>query len=85
MQILTLVLVGFLIGFLAKLIMPGNQPNGFIITVLLGVAGSFVGGSIGKIFQDANDRLISFLLAVLGAMLLLGIYRLTLKSGTATG
>jgi len=84
MQILTLVLVGFLIGFLAKLIMPGNQPNGFIITVLLGVAGSFVGGSIGKIFQDANGRLTSFLLAVLGAMLLLGIYRLTLKSGTAT-
>jgi len=85
MQLLTLVLVGFLIGFLAKLIMPGNQPNGFIITVLLGVAGSFVGGSIGKIFQDANGRLISFLLAVLGAMLLLGIYRLTLKSGTAAG
>jgi len=65
--------------------MPGNEPNGFIITVLLGIAGSFVGGSIGKILQDPNGRVASFLLAVFGALLLLGIYRLTLKSGTATG
>ena len=85
MQLLTLVLVGFLIGFLAKLIMPGNEPNGFIVTVLLGIAGSFVGGCIGKIFQDANGKLLSFLLAVVGAMVLLGIYRLTMKSRTATG
>jgi len=85
MQILTLILVGFLIGFLAKLIMPGHEPTGFLITVLLGITGSFVGGSIGNILQGANGRLLSFLLAVVGAMLLLGIYRLTLKSRTAVG
>lgn len=85
MQILTMILVGFLIGFLAKLIMPGNEPNGFIITVLLGIAGSFVGGSIGKILQDPNGRVASFLLAVFGALLLLGIYRLTMRARAAAG
>ena len=85
MQILTLILVGFLIGFLAKLIIPGNEPNGFITAVLLGVTGSFVGGSIGNILQGANGKLVSLLLAVLGAMLLLGIYRLSLKSRTEAG
>ena len=79
MQLLTLILVGFLIGFLAKLVMPGTGPNGFMITILLGIAGSFVGGYVGKILQSANGRSASFLLAVVGAMLLLGIYRLTMK------
>jgi uncharacterized membrane protein YeaQ/YmgE (transglycosylase-associated protein family) len=78
MGILAWILFGLIAGVIAKLIMPGKDPGGFIITILLGVAGALVGGFIGSAlgFGGVDGfNLGSFLIAVLGAILLLVIYR----------
>lgn len=80
MGILTWILLGLIVGFLAKLVMPGRDPGGVIITILLGIAGGLLGGFIGSAMGlgDVNGiNLGSILLATLGAILLLAIYRLT--------
>jgi uncharacterized membrane protein YeaQ/YmgE (transglycosylase-associated protein family) len=80
MGILTWILLGLIVGFLAKLVMPGRDPGGVIITILLGIAGALLGGFIGSAmgFGDVNGiNGGSILLATLGAILLLAIYRLT--------
>lgn len=73
---LTTILVGLVVGALAKLIMPGKDPGGIIITVLLGIAGAlvanFLGGLVG--LYQAGDKA-GFIASVLGAMLLLWVYR----------
>jgi len=76
-----LILFGLVVGVVAKLLMPGNDPGGFIVTILLGIAGSVIGGYVGRMlgWYGPNDSA-GFLMAVLGAILLLGIYRLTLGS-----
>ena len=83
MGILTWILLGLIVGFLAKLVMPGRDPGGVIITILLGIAGALLGGFIGNAmgFGDVNGiNMGSILLATLGAILLLVIYRLTRRS-----
>jgi uncharacterized membrane protein YeaQ/YmgE (transglycosylase-associated protein family) len=78
MGILTWIVFGLIAGAIAKLIMPGNDPGGFIVTMLLGVAGALVGGFIGSAlgFGGVDGfNFGSFLIAVLGAILLLVIYR----------
>jgi len=75
MHWLWVALIGLLVGALAKLIMPGNDPGGFIVTILLGVAGSFVATWIGQAigwYQEGQSA--GFVMSVLGALLLLGIY-----------
>jgi uncharacterized membrane protein YeaQ/YmgE (transglycosylase-associated protein family) len=70
--------MGLIVGLLAKLIMPGKDPGGIIITILLGIAGAFVGGFIGSILGLGNVtgfNVGSFLLAIGGAVLLLILYR----------
>jgi len=51
MHILWTIVIGFVIGLIAKLLMPGRDPGGFIITILLGIAGSFVATYIGQYFH----------------------------------
>lgn len=78
MGILAWIIFGLLAGIVAKLIMPGPDPGGFFITILLGVAGALVGGFIGSLLGFggiSGFNLGSFLIAVLGAILLLFIYR----------
>ncbi|GIX42634.1 MAG: membrane protein [Leptospiraceae bacterium] len=78
MGILSWIAMGLLVGVVAKLIMPGKDPGGFIMTILLGIAGAFVGGFIGTQLGFGSFtgwNLKSFLLAVGGAVLLLIIYR----------
>jgi len=75
MQVIGLIFLGLLIGLVAKLLMPGRDPGGFIITILLGVAGSLVGGLIAPVLGIDGGSLTSFGLGVIGAMLLLGLYR----------
>lgn len=78
MGILAWVLLGLIVGVLAKLIMPGKDPGGFIVTILLGVAGAFVGGYVGTWLGFGDVRgfdLGSILLATGGAILLLILYR----------
>lgn len=74
------IIFGLIAGAVAKLLMPGRDPGGWIVTMLLGIAGAFVGGWIGAAIwgsQGVNGfNLPSFGLAVVGAFVLLGIYRL---------
>lgn len=77
MSILWTLLIGLVVGFLAKLLMPGRDPGGFIVTILLGIAGSFVARFIGKAagLYQANETP-GFIASILGAMALLLLYRL---------
>lgn len=74
------IIFGVIAGAIAKLLMPGKDPGGFIVTVLLGIAGAVVGGFIGRALwgsSGVNDWSIgSFALAIAGAILLLFIYRM---------
>ena len=78
MGILSWIVLGLVAGFLAKLLMPGGGPGGFIVTILLGIAGALVGGYLGSHFLGIADisgfDLRSVALAVGGAVLLLAIY-----------
>jgi uncharacterized membrane protein YeaQ/YmgE (transglycosylase-associated protein family) len=81
MGILSWIILGAIAGTIGKLIMPGNDPGGFIITILLGIAGALVGGFIASAlgFGGVNGLSIwSIVIAVLGAILLLFIYRLVI-------
>jgi uncharacterized membrane protein YeaQ/YmgE (transglycosylase-associated protein family) len=80
MGILALIVVGLIAGLLAKLIMPGDDPGGLILTPLIGIAGAFVGGFIVQLLGSAGGvtgiNIWSILVATLGAVILLAIYRL---------
>lgn len=78
MGILTWILLGLVVGVLAKWVMPGRDPGGLIITVLLGVGGAFVGGFLGSavgLGSVTGFNLLSLVLATGGAVLLLAVYR----------
>ena len=70
-------IIGLIIGAVAKLIMPGKDPGGWIVTILLGLAGSFTAGYLGRLvgwYKEGQSA--GFLMSVLGAVLLLYLYRL---------
>jgi uncharacterized membrane protein YeaQ/YmgE (transglycosylase-associated protein family) len=74
-------LIGLIIGAVAKFLMPGKDPGGFIVTILLGVAGAFVAGFLGRgLGWYAPDEAAGFIASTLGAMLLLFIYRKTRRA-----
>jgi uncharacterized membrane protein YeaQ/YmgE (transglycosylase-associated protein family) len=78
MGILSWIVMGLIVGVLAKFIMPGKDPGGFIVTILIGIAGAFVGGYIGSFLglgAFTGFNLGSLLLAVGGAIILLILYR----------
>lgn len=69
--------IGLIIGAVAKLLMPGKDPGGWIITILLGIAGSFVASYLGRMlgwYQEGQAA--GFIMSVIGAVLLLFVYRL---------
>ena len=77
MGLLWTLLIGLVVGALAKLIMPGKDPGGFIVTMLLGVAGAFIAGYLGKalgFYSPGNAP--GLIASTLGAMALLLVYRL---------
>lgn len=77
MYIITTLLIGLVVGALAKLVMPGRDPGGIIITILLGIAGSFIAGVLGHAMGWYRaDQGPGILASILGAVILLGIYRL---------
>ena len=78
MAIITTLIVGLIIGAIAKFLMPGNDPGGWIVTILLGIAGSFVGNFIAGALGLASP--VGWIGSILGAMLLLFVYRLIRKS-----
>ena len=78
MGILSWIVLGGLVGVIAKLIMPGKDPGGFIITILLGIAGAFVGGYVSTLLgfgSVTGFNLVSLVIAVGGALILLILYR----------
>ena len=78
MGILSWILMGLIVGVLAKWIMPGKDPGGIVITILLGIAGAFVGGFLGSLLGlggFTGFNLGSVVLAVAGALLLLWAHR----------
>ena len=78
MGILSWIVMGLIVGVLAKFIMPGKDPGGIIITILIGIAGAFIGGFIGSFLglgTVTGFNVGSFLLAIAGAVLLLILYR----------
>ncbi|MBI2511274.1 MAG: GlsB/YeaQ/YmgE family stress response membrane protein [Opitutae bacterium] len=76
MSILATILIGLVVGIVAKLLMPGNDPGGVIMTILLGIAGAFVAGWIGRAAGwYAEGEPVGFIASVLGSILLLVLYR----------
>ena len=79
MGIISWIIMGLIVGALAKWIMPGSDPGGLIVTTLIGIAGAFVGGFLGSLVglgSVSGFNLISLVLAIGGALLLLFGYRL---------
>jgi len=76
MGILWTILIGFVVGIVAKFLMPGRDPAGFIITVLIGIVGSVIATYLGRFlgFYQVGESA-GFIAAVLGAIILLFIYR----------
>ena len=80
MHILVTIIIGFFVGLVAKLLMPGRDPGGFIITTLLGIAGAFVAKYLGTAmgwYSEGDPA--GFIASVVGAILLLAIYRLAFR------
>jgi uncharacterized membrane protein YeaQ/YmgE (transglycosylase-associated protein family) len=77
MGILGWILFGLIVGALAKFVMPGRDPGGIIITMLLGIAGAVLGGFLGRAMGlYAEGEPAGFFMAFLGAVVLLALYRM---------
>jgi len=80
------IVLGLIAGAIAKALMPGKDPGGIIVTILIGIVGAFIGGFVGSTLFGAGLNGFgwqSLVLAVVGAMLLLWIYRLTTRNRAA--
>lgn len=83
MGIIGWVVFGLIVGALAKLVMPGKDPGGMIVTALIGIVGAVLGGFIGQALNlYGPDEPAGFLMALLGAVLLLAGYRMVIGRGT---
>lgn len=77
MGLIVTLIIGLFVGVVAKLLMPGRDPGGFVITILLGIGGAFVANYLGRAAGWYRaDEPAGFIASVLGAMILLGLYRL---------
>ena len=86
MEILWMIIVGLVVGALAKFLMPGDDPGGIIVTILIGIAGSVVAGYLGRAIgwygpEDAGPGIIA---SVVGAMILLFVYKTVIGRRTRT-
>ena len=88
LSIIGWIVFGLIAGIIAKAIMPGKDPGGAIVTILLGIAGSVIGGFIGQrlFYGDANSpgTIMSMVFAVIGAIILLALYRVIRGRTAAT-
>ena len=80
MGILSWILFGLVVGVIAKLLMPGRDPGGFIVTILLGIAGALLGGFVGRAmgFYGENESA-GWIMSILGAIILLVLYRMMVR------
>src|SRR5687767_7800931 len=80
MHIISMLVIGLVIGALAKLVMPGRDPGGIIVTILIGIAGSMLAGFVGReLGWYAGSRGAGFVASILGAIVLLAAYRLIMR------
>src|SRR5262249_20157914 len=85
MSVIGWIIFGLIVGIIAKFLMPGRDPGGFIITTLLGIAGALVGGYLGRFLGLYNEGdPVGFIMAVLGSIVLLLIYRMASRSGLSS-
>jgi uncharacterized membrane protein YeaQ/YmgE (transglycosylase-associated protein family) len=83
-SILWTALMGLIVGAVAKLLMPGKDPGGWIVTMLVALAGSFVAGYLGQMIGwYREEQSAGFIMSVLGVILLLVLYRLLTSKKTA--
>ena len=79
------IIIGLIVGAVAKLLMPGKDPGGFIITMLLGIAGSLVGTWLGRaVGWYRGGESAGFIMSVIGAIILLAIYHLVRRRTART-
>ena len=77
MDILWWIVFGLVVGIVAKFLMPGNDPGGIFLTIVLGIIGAILGGWVGRVmgfYREGEPA--GFLMAVVGAVIVLAIYRL---------
>jgi len=85
MSIVFWILFGLVVGVIAKLLTPGRDPGGFVITSLLGIAGALVGGFIGRAvgIYDSYQSTGGFFMSILGAVIILAVYHAATRSRAA--
>ncbi len=84
MGIITWIIIGLIAGALAKLIMPGDDPGGIIVTIIIGMVGSLLGGFLASLVGLGGGGFIwSIIVAIIGAIILLAIYRAVAGRRTA--
>jgi uncharacterized membrane protein YeaQ/YmgE (transglycosylase-associated protein family) len=77
MDMLLWIVFGLVVGLVAKLIMPGHDPGGIILTIVLGIVGALLGGWVGRVLGLYREgEAAGFLMAVVGAVIVLALYRL---------
>jgi uncharacterized membrane protein YeaQ/YmgE (transglycosylase-associated protein family) len=79
MHIIGWILFGLVVGIVAKFLMPGRDPGGFVITALLGIVGALVGGFLGRAmgwYREGDP--VGFFMAVIGSIIVLAVYRFTI-------
>lgn len=77
MSILWMILLGLIAGAIAKLIMPGKDPGGIVVTILLGIAGSLLGGFLANLIGLGDGNATAGLIgSIIGAIILLALYRM---------
>lgn len=81
MGIIIALIIGLVAGAIAKLLMPGRDPGGIVVTMLLGVAGSVVAYLLGRVvgWYDEPGEGPGVIASILGAMVLLGVYRMAIR------
>lgn len=85
MSILAWIVLGLIAGLIAKAIMPGRDPGGVIVTIVIGIVGAMIGGFIGNTLAGTGINgfsIQSIVLAVIGALILLWVYRVATRNRT---
>jgi len=86
MHLLWMIIVGLIVGALAKLIMPGHDPGGIVVTILLGIGGSILAGFLGRaVGWYAEGQPVGFIASVIGAIIILAIYRVIIGRRAGVG